>query len=184
MYVDDTDLLKWPPSSGTSPEELITHVQQATMDYGILAQASGSILKEEKCLVYFLDYKFICGRSRMKLLEDLPPLRAYITDKGWTYPSHICIPQPTGPNAPIKTHDVATALKMFGVHFSPASNSITHVDHIVEKGLDWVDRLYTKPVSCRDAWLSFYFQLFPTISRGLVTVCMQLSKLDKKLQRV
>jgi hypothetical protein len=73
---------------------------------------------------------------------------------------------------------------MLGVHFSPASNSITHIDHMVQKGLDWVGCLRTKPVSCSDAWLSFYIQLFPAISWGLVTVCMQLSKLDKKLQRM
>jgi hypothetical protein len=89
MYVDDTNSLHWPPSSGTSLEELIAHVQQATMDYGSLAQASGGILKEKKFLVYFLDYKFICDHARMKPLEDLPPPRAYIADKGWTYPSHI-----------------------------------------------------------------------------------------------
>jgi hypothetical protein len=61
MYVDNTDLVHWPPSSGTSPEELIAHAQQATMDNGRLAQASGGILKEKKCLVYFLDYKFIAA---------------------------------------------------------------------------------------------------------------------------
>jgi hypothetical protein len=154
------------------------------MDYGSLAQVSVGILKEKKCLVYFLDYKFIPGSTRMKLLEDLPPPRAYITDKGQTYPSHICIPLPTGPDALIKTHDVATASKMLGVHFSPASNTSTHINHMVQKGLDWVDCLQTKLVSCSNAWLSFYFQLFPTILWGLVTVFMQPSKLDKKLQRV
>jgi hypothetical protein len=37
MGVDNTNLLHWPPSSGMEPEELIAHVQQATMDYGSLA---------------------------------------------------------------------------------------------------------------------------------------------------
>jgi hypothetical protein len=45
MYVDDTYMLHWPPSPHTSPEELIEHVQQATMDWGNLTQASGGILK-------------------------------------------------------------------------------------------------------------------------------------------
>jgi hypothetical protein len=53
MYVDDTNLLHWPESSMTDPEELIVHVQMATTDYGQLAQASGGILKAKKCSVYF-----------------------------------------------------------------------------------------------------------------------------------
>jgi hypothetical protein len=107
-----------------------------------------------------------------------------VTYKGRTYPSHICIPQPTGPDAYIETHDVTTVSKMLGVHFSPAGNSTTHIDHMVEKSLDWVERLQSKPLSCSNAWLSMYFQLFSAISWGLVTVCMQPSKLDRKIQKV
>jgi hypothetical protein len=59
MYVDDRDLLHWPSSPYTNPEELVAHVQQATTDYTNLAQASGGILKDVKFLVYFLDYKFV-----------------------------------------------------------------------------------------------------------------------------
>jgi hypothetical protein len=59
-------------------------------------------------------------------------------------PSHITIPQPTGPDLPIITHKVTTASKMLGVHFSLARNSATHVEHMVQKGLDWVDCLRTK----------------------------------------
>ena len=100
------------------------------------------------------------------------------------YPSHIRIPQPEGPDAPIVTHEVTTASKMLGVHFSPAGNSSSHVDNMVQKGLDWVDCLRTKPISRADAWLSFYLQLFPGMSWGLVTVCMSPLKLDKKFQKV
>jgi hypothetical protein len=53
MYVDDTNLLHWPESSTTDPKELIEQVQWATMDYGCLAQATGGILKEKKCSIYF-----------------------------------------------------------------------------------------------------------------------------------
>ncbi len=48
MYVDDTNLLHWPPSSRTEPEELIAHEQQATIDYDSLAQTFGGILNEEE----------------------------------------------------------------------------------------------------------------------------------------
>jgi hypothetical protein len=74
---------------------------------------------------------------------------------------------------------------MVGVHFSLAGNSSTHMEHMVQKGLDWVDCLCSKkPVLRRDAWLSFYLQLFPGISWGLVTVCMHPKQLDKSFQRV
>jgi hypothetical protein len=73
---------------------------------------------------------------------------------------------------------------MLGVHFSPAGTSTTHVDRMVERGLDWVERLRGKPLSHSDAWLSFFFQLFPAICWGLVTVCMKPALLDKKFQKV
>jgi hypothetical protein len=63
MYVNDTDLLHWPESAAVEPKELIAQVQNATMDYGRLAQASGGVLKEKKCSVYFLDYKFVNGQA-------------------------------------------------------------------------------------------------------------------------
>jgi hypothetical protein len=37
MYVDDTNLLHWLPSLGMEPDELIKHIQWATMDYCGLA---------------------------------------------------------------------------------------------------------------------------------------------------
>jgi hypothetical protein len=94
MYVDDTNLLHWPESSATDPEEVIERVQWATMDYGCLAQATGGILTEKKCSVYFLDYKFVRGHAKIKSLHKLPPPRVCVTDDGYTYPSHISIPQP------------------------------------------------------------------------------------------
>ncbi len=80
-------------------------------------------------------------------------------DNGHTYPSHISIPQPEGPDVPIETHNSTTALKMLGIHFLPAGNSSTHVEHMVQKGMDWIDCLRTKPVFRGNAWLSFYLQL-------------------------
>jgi hypothetical protein len=184
MYVDDTNLLHWPPSLGAEPDNLIKHVQRATMDYSRLAQASGGILKENKCSVNFLDYKVVCSRFQMKSPWDLPQPRLYIMEVGRAYPAHIHIPQPNGPDAYIEMHNINTVSKMLGVYFSLAGNSNTHINHTVKKGLDWVDSLQAKLVSCSDKWLSMYLQLLPAISWGLVTVCMQPSKLDKKIHKV
>jgi hypothetical protein len=120
----------------TDPETLIHHVQTSTTDYGHLAQASGGILKEKKCAVYYLAYKFVRGWARLMSLQDLPAATTHITEGNMVYPSHIRIPQPEGPDALIVTHEVTTASKLLGVHFSRAGNSLTHVDHMVQKGLD------------------------------------------------
>jgi hypothetical protein len=103
---------------------------------------------------------------------DLPPPAMYINEGDILLLSHITFPQPDGPAVGIATHDVATASKMLGVHFSPAGNSATHVKHMVQKGLDWADCLRTKPLPCHDAWLIFYLQLFPEILWGLITYAL------------
>ncbi len=141
-------------------------------------------MKDKKCSIYFLDYKYTNGCAQMKSLHDLPAPSQYISEDGELFPSHISIPQPVGPGAPIIRHDISTASKMLGVHFSPAGNSGMHVEHMVQKGLDWVDCLRAKPLSRGDTWMSFYLQLFPGISWGLDTVCLHPHKLDTMIQRV
>ncbi len=118
MYVGDTNLLHWPELSTTEPNKLVAHVQCATTDYGQLAQASGGILKEKKCSMYFLDYKFVHGRAVMKPLQDLPAPQCYIAEGENMLLLHITIPQPVSPAISIITHDVTTASKMLGVFFS------------------------------------------------------------------
>jgi hypothetical protein len=55
---------------------------------------------------------------------------------------------------------------------------------MVQKGLDWVDCLRTKPLLSNDAWFSFYLQLFLAILWRPVTVCMPPPTLDKCFQKV
>ena len=97
---------------------------------------------------------------------------------------HITIPQPGGSSVPIVTHDVTTSSKVLGVNFTPAGNCLIHIDQVVQKGLDWAERLRTKPVLRCDAWLSIYLQLLPAIAWGLVTVYLHPKKLDAMIQRV
>ncbi len=137
----------------------------------------------QKCSVYFLDYKFVGGRAKMKSLQDLQEPMALITEGDKTLPLHITIPQLDGSSVPIVTHDVTTALKVLGVNFTPAGNCLIHVEQMVQKGLDWAERLRTKPPR-QNAWLSFYLQLLPAIAWGLVAVCLHPKKLDAMIQRV
>jgi hypothetical protein len=164
IYVDNTNLLHWPELSTTEPDKLVAHVHRATTDYGCLAQASGGILKEKTCSMYFFDYKFVHGRAVMKSPQDLPAPWCYIANEEIMLPLHITIPQLVSPAISIITHDVTTVSKMLGVYFSLAGNSAMHVEHMVQRGLEWVDCLCMTPVSRKDAWLSFYLQLYPRIS--------------------
>jgi hypothetical protein len=88
----------------------------------------------------------------MKSLQDLPEPTRLIDHKGKLFPSHISIPQPDGTKAYIVTHDVTTASKVLGVHFTPAGNSTAHVESCVQKGLDWVDCIHTRPLTRSDTW--------------------------------
>jgi hypothetical protein len=143
MYVDDTDILHWPH---TDNNELVDYVQQATTDWGHLSQALGGILKAPKCSIYVVSYKYVWGRAKLKSLRDLPKPLSWITDNGRLLPSHITILQPQGPDVPVVTHDVSTASKKLGVHFSPSGQSTIHINQMVQRGLDWIDCLHMKPL--------------------------------------
>jgi hypothetical protein len=182
MYIDDMDILHWPPSAYSDNNELVAYVQQATTDWGHSSQASGGILKAPKCLIYFLSYKYVQGCAKLKSLCNLPEPLLWIADDGRLLPSHITIPQPQEPDVPIVTHDVPTASKMLGVHFSPSGQSTTHIDQMVQRGLDWIDCLCTKPIIQQDVWTSFYMQLYPAIFWGLVTTVLLPATIEKKVQ--
>ena len=49
-----------------------------------------------------------------------------------------------------------------------------------KKGYDWADRLTTRPLPPRDSWLSFFLQLLPGISWGLLTVVMPPAQLNRE----
>ena len=93
MYVDDTNLLHQTKSESASDEELIKHTQVATTDWCMLGQATGGKLKAEKCGVYFMTYKFVSGKARLKKVKDLPEPLGWITRKDGTEAlAHLLIP--------------------------------------------------------------------------------------------
>ena len=71
---------------------------------------------------------------------------------------------------------------MLGVHFSPVGDGTTHAEAMRGKGMDWVDKMKTKPLPTRDAWLSLFIQLLPAMYFGLATVIMSPAKLDDRMQ--
>ena len=62
-------------------------------------------------------------------------------------------------------------------------NSSVHIDEMKTKGMKWKDRLTTRKLHPRDAWFSFFAQLFPAMSWGLVTVVMDPDKLEEMMDK-
>jgi len=189
MYVDDTDLLHWADSQTTDDDELIEHVQSATTDFGQLAQASGGYLKAEKCFVYFLTYHTVRGVTKLKPLSKIPEPKALVEVKTKDgeislEPGHICVPQPEGEPVYIVTKDVKDPSKMLGVQFVPAGNGVPHMEMMRKKGLDWVDKLQSRPLPTRDVWLSLLVQLYPGMAYGLASAVISPKKLDALIQAV
>ncbi len=71
---------------------------------------------------------------------------------------------------------------MLEVHFSPSVLFTTHIDQMVQRGLDGIDCLCIRPLIQRNVWSSFYMQLYPAISWGLVTTVLPPATIEKKVQ--
>ena len=188
LYVDDTDMLHWADNRLATDEELLAQAQDEVDAWAHLAQATGAILKQEKCSIQPLLWKFVRGRARMKHIADMPEPTTWVRlpDKsgklGPLQPSHISIPQPDGSRAPIATLNPDVAAKMLGYHFAPFSDSSDHVDKMVTKGIEWCDQLTARPLPPRDAWFSFENALYLSMSWGLVAVVLEPSKLENRFQ--
>ena len=48
---------------------------------------------------------------------------------------------------------------MLGFYYSLDAKKSKHVKEMAKKGVDWVDKMNTRKVPCRDAWMSFFAQL-------------------------
>ena len=188
MYVDDTDALHWAPSPTTTDEELIAQVQKATDDWGALVHATGGSLGPDKCSLYLMCYRYVNGRAKLKSLRHLPPPMTTVQrkegDKRVAAPAHVTIPRSDGTCAPIATLDVTQASKMLGSHYAPVGDGSTHIEKMRQKGLDWVDRIYARPLPSRDAWFSFDLQLVPALMWGLVSVILSPAKLEEMLGKL
>ena len=73
---------------------------------------------------------------------------------------------------------------MLGVYFCPTGEGGNHVTSMTANGEGWLDRLQAKPLPTKDAWLSFFMQLYPGMSWGLPTVIMPPNKIEQEFQRL
>ena len=73
---------------------------------------------------------------------------------------------------------------MLGFYYSLDAKKSEHVEEMVKKGVDWMDKMNTNKLPCRDAWMSFFAQLLPGINWGLVAVVLSPKILQEEYQRL
>ena len=100
----------------------------------------------------------------------------------YTAQAHVTVKQPDGSRKPIMTHDLEDGLKMLGFYYSLDAKKSQHVKEMVKKGIDWVNKMNTKKVPCRDAWMSFFAQLLPGINWGMIAVVLSPKILQESYQ--
>jgi hypothetical protein len=173
LYVDAVDNIHMTALVSATPKELIDHAQLSTNAWGGLAIATGAAMKPDICFAYFLVYNFSNGRPLMGSIGSLPaPASSILQLEGPSLPSHMTVPLPDGTSAPIPTLPPPTASLMLGIWFGPASQSTKHIAKMCQKGINWADCLYSRPLPHSEAWTSFSLQLFPGMSWGISTIIL------------
>ena len=91
-------------------------------------------------------------------------------------------PQEDGSTALIPTLDIKESTKGLGVYFNVVGDGIDHLSNIREKGMTWIDKMCTKPWPTRDVCMSFFLQLFPGMTVGLLTVNMTQKEIEAMIR--
>jgi hypothetical protein len=173
LYVDNTDNIHMMALMSATPKELIDHAQLSRNAWGGLGIATSTAMKPDKCFAYFLVYNFSNSRSLMGSIgSHTAPATSILQLEGPSLPSHMTVPLPDGTAAPIPTLPPTTASLMLGIWFRLASQGTKHIAKMCQKGINWTDHLYFRPLSHSKAWTSFSLQLLPGMSRGISTVVL------------
>jgi hypothetical protein len=171
LYVDDTDLLHWAKRAGMSDEAFFQQVQAATTAWGNLALASGGSLKPEKCLWYFVAFKFRNGIPYYKSKSELPQ-------------TPLTVPMRDGSNAPITLLESNESTKTLGVFQCPQGIPDAHLQKMKEDGLEWVDRAATQPIPRRISRMSHDHMLVPRMRYGIECLLATPERLSKEMRKV
>jgi hypothetical protein len=171
IYVDDTDLLHWARFYGITDEEFFNDIQQATLDWSKIVQATGGSLKQSKSFWHLLSWKFVHGIPTLKSKAELPQQPMFID-------------QPDGVQLPVPLRDNSYTKKTLGVYSNPLNCPKAPLEKLKEKGLDWVDALRVRPLERRDVKLSLTTQQYPKWGYGLSSLYASPQQLDKTIGKV
>ena len=109
-------------------EEFAQQVQSAITFWGMIVLATGGYLKQSKCQVGLVIFKFVNGKAYM---VRQPALQQF----------QFTIPQKDGETVEIPTVDAFAGTKSLGVNFDLANRGVHQVSKIQSKGLEWTSRL-------------------------------------------
>ena len=166
LFVDDTDQFHL-AKDNQSEDNFVRQVQAAITFWGMIVLATGGYLKQSKCQVYPVLFRFIHGRAIVKKPRFMPN-------------HQFTIPQKGGMTVTILTVDQWSATKSLGVMYNVMNICKHQVQFISDKGIVWTSRLNLDAhIGKRDAWKSFFFQLQPSLSYSIVAVSADPKSLAK-----
>jgi hypothetical protein len=166
LFVDDIDLYTWREDT-LDPGEVWSQEQLELEHWSCLLNATGGVLKPEKCFWYLLDYE--CMDGKWKYVDMVP--------------HELVITNPDGTTSPIIQEPVATSKKTLGIHDSPSGGNLAHLTYIKEKVSVWVGRMTNGHLPSHMAWVACRHQLWPGVRYGLGTMTNDLEVTDNLLHK-
>jgi hypothetical protein len=154
-----------------SDEEFLQLVQSATNDWVGLVHETGGLLKPQKCFWYMLGLIWKKGKAHRKTLYELPQNPLYI-------------PQPDGTRVPIQLKAISDPEKKFGMHTCLIGNFPYHIAQLMTTGSKNVERLSSRRLPARDAWMGTCYPLFPKLIYKVSAVTHSPQKLEEIFQSV
>ncbi len=107
----------------------------------------GAAMKQEKCYVYFLSYRYNRGHVKLRTVRALAVSIAPITlPTGKIAKLYLRVPFPDGMAAPIPTLCNKDASLMLGIYFGPSSGGRAHICKMAQIGFIWADQMKSCPL--------------------------------------
>jgi hypothetical protein len=111
------------------------------------------------------------GKACLKTLYELPQDPLYI-------------PQQDGTRVPICLKAISDPEKILGVYTCLTGNFSYHVAHILTTVSKYAERLGTRRLPARDAWMGTCYQLFPKLIDGAAAVTHSSQKLEDAFESI
>jgi hypothetical protein len=122
-----------------------------------MLHTTGGLLKPQKRFWYMLSWIWKKGKASLKTLYELPQNPLYI-------------PQPDRTRVPIQLKAISDPEKKLGVDTCPTGNFSYHLAQLLTTGSEYAERLSSRRLPARNAWMGTCYQLFPKLIYGAAAV--------------
>ncbi len=166
LFVDDTDLYTWKEHI-MDPGELWCQTQIELKKWSCLLNATGGVLKPEKCFWYLLDYDCI--------------------NREWTYAdataTELKITNADGTKSPIKQEKVTESKATLGIYDSLSGGNKGHLSFILDKATQWVNRMKNGHLPSHIVWIAYKHQLWLSLRYGLGTMTNNMEVAEELINK-